>query len=63
MQVGAFPHYGGRWAEWNGTFRDAVRAFIKGTEGPWAKAFASAVGAHRAGCSAPMHTSARCMQS
>ncbi|KAK9843453.1 hypothetical protein WJX81_003335 [Elliptochloris bilobata] len=42
-QVGAFPHYGGRWAEWNGTFRDAVRAFVKGTEGPWAAAFASAV--------------------
>lgn len=24
-QVGAFPHYGGRWSEWNGTFRDTVR--------------------------------------
>lgn len=29
MQVGAFPHYGGRWAEWNGRFRDTVRTFIK----------------------------------
>ena len=28
-QVGAFPHYGGRWAEWNGHFRDSVRQFIK----------------------------------
>lgn len=28
-QVGAFPHYGGQWAEWNGHFRDAVRQFIK----------------------------------
>ena len=28
-QVGAFPHYGGRWAEWNGHFRDSVRTFIK----------------------------------
>lgn len=28
-QVGAFPHYGGRWAEWNGPFRDVVRNFIK----------------------------------
>ena len=28
-QVGAFPHYGGRWAEWNGQFRDSVRAFLK----------------------------------
>jgi len=43
LQVGAFPHYGGRWAEWNGKFRDTVRSFIKGSEGPWAKAFASAV--------------------
>ena len=42
-QVGAFPHYGGRWAEWNGNFRDTVRSFIKGSEGPWAQAFASAV--------------------
>lgn len=29
LQVGAFPHYGGRWAEWNGHFRDSVRQFIK----------------------------------
>lgn len=43
MQVGAFPHYGGRWAEWNGRFRDSVRTFIKGTEGPWATAFANAM--------------------
>ena len=28
-QIGAFPHYGGRWAEWNGHFRDTVRQFIK----------------------------------
>lgn len=28
-QVGAFPHYGGRWGEWNGHFRDTVRQFIK----------------------------------
>eukprot|EP00798_Chlamydomonas_sp_ICE-L_P030104 gene30104-35072_t len=32
-QVGAFPHYGGRWAEWNGKFRDTVRSFIKGSDG------------------------------
>jgi isoamylase len=42
-QVGAFPHYGGRWAEWNGRFRDTVRAFVKGSDGSWAGAFASAV--------------------
>ena len=29
LQVGAFPHYEGRWAEWNGSFRDTVRQFIK----------------------------------
>jgi isoamylase len=40
--VGAFPHYGGRWAEWNGRFRDTVRNFIKGGDG-WAGAFASAL--------------------
>lgn len=27
-QVGSFPAYG-RWAEWNGKFRDSVRQFIK----------------------------------
>lgn len=29
-QVGAFP---GRWAEWNGTFRDDVRRFWRGDDG------------------------------
>merc|ERR1711903_102730 len=43
VQVGAFPHYGGRWAEWNGEVRDAVRQFVKGTDGPWAGKFASAL--------------------
>ncbi len=28
-QVGAFPHYGGQWAEWNGHFRDTIRQFVK----------------------------------
>lgn len=42
-QVGAFPHYGGRWSEWNGRFRDTVRHFIKGSDGPWAGDFASAI--------------------
>jgi isoamylase len=31
-QVGAFPAYG-RWAEWNGKYRDALRKFLKGAEG------------------------------
>jgi len=47
-QVGAFPHYGGRFSEWNGTFRDTVRAFVKGTDSSgtgtsWAANFASAL--------------------
>ncbi len=31
-QVGSFPNYG-RWAEWNGKYRDSVRKFIKGDLG------------------------------
>lgn len=31
-QVGNFPHWG-LWSEWNGQFRDAVRSFVKGTDG------------------------------
>jgi len=41
-QVAAFPHYGGRWAEWNGHFRDTVRNFIKGMDGT-AGSFAAAM--------------------
>lgn len=31
-QVGSFPAYG-RWAEWNGQYRDVIRQFIKGDKG------------------------------
>ncbi len=31
-QVGTFPAYG-RWAEWNGKYRDCVRKFLKGDAG------------------------------
>jgi len=31
-QVGSFPAYG-RWAEWNGKFRDDIRKFLKGEPG------------------------------
>lgn len=31
-QVGSFPAYG-RWAEWNGQYRDTIRRFIKGDMG------------------------------
>lgn len=44
FQVGAFPHYGGRWSEWNGRFRDAARAFLKGATGAaFAPGFAAAL--------------------
>jgi isoamylase len=31
-QVGSFPSYG-RWAEWNGKYRDCLRRWLKGDEG------------------------------
>lgn len=31
-QVGTFPHWG-RWAEWNGKYRDDMRRFVRGDEG------------------------------
>lgn len=31
-QVGTFPSYG-RWAEWNGRYRDTMRRFLKGDSG------------------------------
>ncbi|MFW5691979.1 MAG: glycogen debranching protein GlgX [Chloroflexota bacterium] len=31
-QVGSFPAYG-RWAEWNGKYRDALRCWLKGDKG------------------------------
>ena len=31
-QVGSFPAYG-RWAEWNGKYRDTIRKFLKGEPG------------------------------
>jgi isoamylase len=31
-QVGTFPHWG-RWAEWNGQYRDDIRRFVKGDPG------------------------------
>ncbi len=32
-QVGNFPHYDGRFAEWNGCYRDAARRFLRGDDG------------------------------
>lgn len=31
-QVGTFPNYG-RWSEWNGKYRDAIRRWVKGDDG------------------------------
>jgi len=31
-QVGSFPNFG-RWAEWNGKFRDDIRRFVRGDKG------------------------------
>jgi glycogen operon protein len=31
-EVGSFPAYG-RWSEWNGRYRDAIRRFVKGDAG------------------------------
>ncbi|MEJ2470552.1 MAG: glycogen debranching protein GlgX [Desulfuromonadales bacterium] len=31
-QVGSFPNFG-RWAEWNGKFRDDIRRFVRGDQG------------------------------
>jgi glycogen operon protein len=42
-QVGCFPAYG-RWAEWNGKFRDCIRKFLKGDEGQVAELAARLVG-------------------
>ena len=36
-QVGSFPAYG-RWAEWNGKYRDCIRKFLKGEAGPGRRA-------------------------
>lgn len=44
-QVGNFPG-GARWADWNGTFRDTMRRFIKGTDNTSA-AFARALSGSR----------------
>ncbi len=33
-QVGSFPAFG-RWAEWNGRYRDCIRKFLKGSANIW----------------------------
>ena len=43
-QVGNFP---GGWAEWNGKYRDAIRRYWKGDEGPGGRARLPAHGIER----------------
>jgi isoamylase len=42
-QVGSFPAYG-RWAEWNGRYRDCIRKFLRGDFGLVAEMAARVVG-------------------
>ena len=42
-QVGSFPAYG-RWAEWNGRYRDCMRKFLKGEFGQTREVASSLVG-------------------
>ena len=44
-QVGSFPGYG-RWAEWNGKYRDCVRKFLKGEPGQIGEMAARIQGSH-----------------
>ncbi|MFC1408265.1 glycogen debranching protein GlgX [Streptacidiphilus sp. N1-12] len=42
-EVGRFPAYG-RWSEWNGKYRDAVRKFLKGDSGTVSELAARVIG-------------------
>ena len=56
-QVGSFPNWG-RWAEWNGKFRDDVRKFVKGDKGMTpaiATRLAGSSDLYQAGGRAPFH--------
>ena len=57
-QVGSFPSWG-RWAEWNGLFRDEVRRFVKGDAGmvPFlARRLAGSPDLYRGSGRAPFHS-------
>ena len=56
-QVGAFPNWG-RWAEWNGRYRDDVRRFLRGdagTIGPLATRLAGSADLFQDAGRAPYH--------
>ena len=44
-QVGSFPGYG-RWAEWNGKYRDCIRKFLRGDPGMIGEVAARLQGSH-----------------
>jgi glycogen operon protein len=57
-QVGRFPSWG-RWAEWNGKFRDEVRRFVKsdaGLVGPLLTRLSGSPDLYRGGGRAPFHS-------
>ncbi|GJP78821.1 hypothetical protein CLOP_g9089 [Closterium sp. NIES-67] len=57
-QVGNFPHWG-VWAEWNGQYRDAVRQFVKGTDGTigmFAEALCGSPNLYKPGGRRPWHS-------
>jgi glycogen operon protein len=57
-QVGSFPHWG-RWAEWNGRFRDDVRRFVRGEAGmtpQLATRLAGSSDLYQGGGRAPFHS-------
>ena len=57
-QVGSFPSWG-RWAEWNGRFRDDVRRFVKGDAGmtsSWPRGSPAAPTSTAAPARAPWHS-------
>ncbi len=57
-QVGHFPNWG-RWAEWNGKFRDDIRRFVKGDHGMLSAAATRLAGSsdlYQPGGRAPFHS-------
>ncbi len=57
-QVGTFPSWG-RWAEWNGIFRDDIRQFVKGDAGmvsPLATRLAGSPDLYRTSAREPYHS-------
>jgi glycogen operon protein len=56
-QVGTFPNWG-RWAEWNGRFRDDIRSFVRGdgAAGALAKRLSGSPDLYKGGGRAPYHS-------